>query len=146
MANYSDNTVTELNASDGSLVQTIPVVDLSRAVSSDGTHVWVTSLETVTELNASDGSLVQTILVGIDAQAVFSDGTYVWVANEYRQHGDRAQRLRRLVGQTIPRGQQSHGVSSEGTHVWVTNFYNPNQPPYGGTVTELNASGRLVGP
>src|ERR1039458_7575746 len=44
VANDYDNTVTELNASDGSYVQTIPVGSNPYAVSSDGTHVWVANL------------------------------------------------------------------------------------------------------
>ena len=43
VANTSDNTVTELNASDGSVVQTIPWAATPYGVSSDGTHVWVTN-------------------------------------------------------------------------------------------------------
>jgi YVTN family beta-propeller protein len=80
---FVGNRVTELNASDGSLVQSIGVGADPDAVSSDGTHVWVANSgdNTVTELNASDGSVVQTIGVGNDPQGISSDGTHVWVAN-----------------------------------------------------------------
>jgi YVTN family beta-propeller protein len=77
------STVTELNASTGAVVQTIGVGSTAYAVSSDGTHVWVTngSSSTVTELNASTGAVVQTIGVGSFPAGVSSDGTHVWVAN-----------------------------------------------------------------
>ena len=78
------NTVNELDASDGSLVQTIPVGSSPDAISSDGTHVWVANYgdNTVTELDASDGSLVQTIPVGENPAGISSDGTHVWVSDE----------------------------------------------------------------
>ena len=42
-----DNTVSELNASTGSVVQTITVGSGPYGVSSDGTHVWVTNLAAI---------------------------------------------------------------------------------------------------
>ena len=80
--NYEDNTVTELNASDGSVVQTIGVGAYPYVVSSDGTHVWVANSgsASVTELNPTDGSVVQTIGVGRGPIGVSSDGTS-WTAN-----------------------------------------------------------------
>ena len=83
MANDNDNTVTELDASTGAVVQTIGVGSYPYAVSSDGTHVWVTNVfdNTVTELDASTGAVVQTIGVGSFPIGVSSDGSHVWVAN-----------------------------------------------------------------
>ncbi len=54
VTNWGVGMVTELNASDGSLVQTIPVGIGPEGVSSDGTHVWVANSEsnTVTEFPA----------------------------------------------------------------------------------------------
>jgi DNA-binding beta-propeller fold protein YncE len=91
VANGIGNSVTELNAATGALVQVIsgskykfkhPV-----AVSSDGSHVWVTNRDgdSVTELAAATGALVQVISgsrygFGLP-QAISSDGTDVWVAN-----------------------------------------------------------------
>ncbi len=43
MANRDDNTVSELDASTGSVIQTITVGSDPLGVSSDGTHVWVTN-------------------------------------------------------------------------------------------------------
>ncbi len=83
MANQGGNTVTELDASTGSVVGTIGVGNLPFGVSSDGTHVWVTNGNdnTVTELDASTGAVVQTIGVASYPNGVSSDGTHVWVAN-----------------------------------------------------------------
>jgi YVTN family beta-propeller protein len=80
VANESDNSVSELNASTGSVIQTIPVGSPPFGVSSDGTHVWVAGFGVV-ELNASTGSVIQTITVGEGPSMVSSDGTHVWVTN-----------------------------------------------------------------
>ena len=59
--------MTELNASTGALVQVISGsmygFNSPRAISSDGTHVWVANRygNSVTELSASTGALVQVI-------------------------------------------------------------------------------------
>ena len=82
VANYNDNTVTELDASTGSVVQTIGVGNEPDGVSSDGTHVWVTNAgQHGDRARRFDGSVVQTIAVGSDPNGVSSDGTHVWVAN-----------------------------------------------------------------
>ena len=67
VANQGGNSVTEINASDGSFVQTLSggsygfgdPLDLAF----DGTHLWVSNWtgDSVTELNASNGSWIQTI-------------------------------------------------------------------------------------
>jgi DNA-binding beta-propeller fold protein YncE len=70
VVNYTGNSVTELNANDGSLVRTLsggsygfisPV-----GVAFDGSHIWVTNsgFNSVTELNAQDGSWVRTLSGG----------------------------------------------------------------------------------
>ena len=87
--------VNEMNVSDGSLVQTIPVGNLPSAITLDGTHVWVFNggiygdwnNPTITELNESDGSLVRTISLrgmgvsggGGGGASISSNGSDVWV-------------------------------------------------------------------
>jgi DNA-binding beta-propeller fold protein YncE len=60
-------------------------------ISSDGTHVWVSSLggpataESVIELDSATGALVQVITASSygfsEPFSLWSDGTDVWVAN-----------------------------------------------------------------
>ena len=83
------DTVVELSASTGVVVQTIPVSDSPLSISSDGTNVWVgcvipsnTHRGNVIELNASTGDVVQTLPVGLRPIGISSDGTDVWVANQ----------------------------------------------------------------
>ena len=67
IANFRGDSVTELNASNGSLVHVINATtdgfNAPRGVSVGGTHVWVTngSGNSVTELNALNGSLARII-------------------------------------------------------------------------------------
>ncbi len=91
VANANGDSVTELLASTGALVQLISGAsygfDVPDAVSSDGKDVWVANYNgnSVTELLASTGALVRVIKgssTGFNApDAVVSDSTHVWVAN-----------------------------------------------------------------
>jgi YVTN family beta-propeller protein len=83
---YAYDTVTELDASDGSVVRTIPVTYGAANMFSDGTHVWVGGGDGVTELDASTGSLVQIIETGSVngygvAALVSSIGDHAWAVN-----------------------------------------------------------------
>ena len=87
----SGDSVTELNAATGALVQVMsgPSYGFShpRAISSDGSHVWVANFggHSVTELDAATGALVQVIRgssYGFDSPwGISSDGSHVWVTN-----------------------------------------------------------------
>ncbi len=126
-------------ASAAAVVQTIAVGHDPFAVSSDGTHVWVTSASNgpLTEIDASTGAVVQTIDdAGVGDYGVSSDGTHVWVTSS--NSVTELDASTGAVVQTIfnPGGNGDgflYGVSSDGTHVWVTD-------EVGNTVTELDAS------
>ena len=81
VANSNDGTVSEIDASTGTVVNTITVGSDPVGVSSDGIHVWVTNSgiggtgDTVSEIDASTGTVVKTIKVGSDPRGVSSDGT-----------------------------------------------------------------------
>jgi YVTN family beta-propeller protein len=123
VTNSGSNTVSELNASTGSVIQTITVGHAPVGVSSDGTHVWVVNISgnTVSELNAATGSVIQTITVGTEPTGVSSDGTHVWVTNSGSNTLSELDASTGSVIQTIPVGTKPLGVSSDGTDVWVTN-------------------------
>jgi DNA-binding beta-propeller fold protein YncE len=57
VANFDDATVTELDASDGSIVQTIPCEGVPDGISSDGTHVWTSNLGS--GVICSDGTVTE---------------------------------------------------------------------------------------
>jgi YVTN family beta-propeller protein len=135
VVNGYSNSVTELDASTGAFVQTIPVGSGPYGVSSDGTDVWVANngSNLVTELDASTGAFVQTIPVGTAPLGISSDGTDVWVANSGSNSVTELDASTGALVQTIGVGSSPDGVSSDGTHVCVANFSSD-------TVTELNAS------
>jgi DNA-binding beta-propeller fold protein YncE len=153
VANYWDGTVTELNASDGSLVRAIPgsswcpLADSEycdntnpTALAFDGAHIWVAnaSLE-VSELNASDGSLVRTISptncpsCGITYPAgIAFDGAHIWVANWGEGlYGDSVIELNASDGSLVRTLSGSSygfsfayppvGMAFDGAHIWVAN-------------------------
>jgi outer membrane protein assembly factor BamB len=141
--------VTELNASDGSMIGTFTAGgDLSNpvALAFDGKHIWVGNVSgnSVTELNASDGSKVGTFTAGGDIQApgldgLVFDGAHIWVSNT---NGNSVTELNASDGSkvgTFTVGTNPVGLVFDGAHIWVTNS-NSN------SVTELNVSdGSQVG-
>ena len=78
-------TVSEIDASSGSVIATIRVGFGAVDVSSDGTHVWVADEfdNAVSDIEASSGTVIRTIPVGQNPFGVSSDGTHVWVTNYY---------------------------------------------------------------
>jgi YVTN family beta-propeller protein len=147
VVNEGANSVTELDASTGAVVQTIGVGNFDDAVSSDGIHVWVANSgdNTVTELDASTGAVVQTIGVGSGPEGISSDNADVWVANYGSGNGNTVTELDASTGavvQTIGVGNfPPNSISSDGTHVWVASF-----DYIGSSLTELGAStGAVIG-
>ena len=145
VANFYGNTVTELNASDGSLVRTItdgvvPYGGAPDAVSSDGTHAWVANRGTdslghssVIGINTSDGSQIAETVPFINAPpyGISSDGTHVWAAaaDSVTEITD----LDGLLTLNYINASGARAVSSDGTHVWLADAgFNE--------ITELDAS------
>jgi YVTN family beta-propeller protein len=135
VTNLGENTVSEIEASTGEVINTINVGKLPLGVSSDGTHVWVTNHtdNTVSEIKVASGEVIRTINVGRDPFGVSSDGTHVWIANSAADTVSEIEASSGEVINTIKAGFEPLGVSSDGTDVWVTN---------GGdnTVSEIEAS------
>ena len=146
VTNPPGNSVTELNASDGSLVRTLAGASYSfsypAGIAGDSSHIWVANSggNSVTEVNASDGSWVAT-LAGARygfyvPRAIALDGTHVWVANV---DGNSVTELNASDGSWVATlagasygFQGPWGMAADGTHVWVTNSG-------GNSVTELTA-------
>ena len=88
VADATGNSVTELNASDGSKVGTFTAGgDFNHpfALAFDGAHIWVANYygNSVTEFNASDGSKIGTFTAGgytTFPYALAFDGAHIWVA------------------------------------------------------------------
>ncbi len=152
--NSNGNSVTELSAATGALVQFISGskyrIKQPEAISSDGTHVWVANSPfgggSVTELSASTGALVQVIKGAqygfAEPEGISSDGTHVWVPNSLTNSVTELSAATGALVQIISGASYGFGdpraISSDGTHVWVPD-------PRTNSVTELSAAtGALV--
>jgi DNA-binding beta-propeller fold protein YncE len=144
VANLGGNSVTELNASDGSKVGTFDGggdILHPDALAFDGAHIWVGNQSSnVTEINASDGSKVGTFDGGGDiniADALGFDGAHVWVANAA---GNNVTELNASDGSKVGTFDGGGDISEpfalafDGAHIWVANGGSSN------SVTELEAS------
>jgi serine/threonine protein kinase/cold shock CspA family protein len=146
VANNSDNSVTELNASNGTWIQTLSGSKYQfndpTGIADDGTHVWIGNANgySVTELNASNGAWIQT-LSGSKYQfnypkAIAAEGSHVWVANGdgnsvTELNASNGAWIQTLSGSSKYQFNDPTGIADDGTHVWVGDKY---------SVTELNAS------
>jgi DNA-binding beta-propeller fold protein YncE len=145
--------VTELNASDGSLVQPLYGGNYSFndpvAIAADGADIWVANYESnsLTELSASDGSLVRSLSPGshgLDTpSAIAADGADIWVANYESNSLTELNASDGSLVQTLSPGSR-YGLNSpsaiavDGSRMWVANSASDS-------VTELNASnGTLI--
>ena len=83
VTNYSDSTITKLQASSGAVLGTYAVGVSPNGVAFDGTSIWVSSGrdDTVDKLLLATGAIVGTNPVGALPYAVAFDGSNIWVAN-----------------------------------------------------------------
>jgi YVTN family beta-propeller protein len=129
------NTLTELNASDGSFVRNVTVGNNPYGICFDGTNIWATnsSDNTVSEVRASDGTVLATINVGTDPVGATFDGANIWVANGGSNNVTKLSASTGANLGTFPVGNAPQSISFDGTNIWAANFND-------GTVSVLNAS------
>jgi len=135
VTNNSSNTVSKLQASDGTLLGTFAVGANPTSVTFDGANIWVTnfSSNTVSKLRASDGTLLGTFaVVGAPRGAAF-DGANIWVANDVSNTVSKLRASDGTLLGTFAVGTTPIGVAFDGANIWVAN-YGSN------TVSKLRAS------
>ncbi|MEI8148612.1 MAG: NHL repeat-containing protein [Actinomycetes bacterium] len=147
ITNEGGDSVTEVNASDGSWVRTLSGgnygFNLPTDIVFDGSHLWIANSagNTVTEVNSSDGSWVRTLSGGSYAfnypSGIAFDGTHLWVTNYYGNsvtevNASDGTRVRVVYGSSYKFSAPS-GIAFDGSHVWITNSG-------GNSVTEVNVS------
>ncbi len=86
VTNYGDDTVSVLNAADGSLVWTLDQVRAPYDLAFDGTRMWVTNtlggaLGSASVIRVLDGVLVETIPGGDNTLGIAFDGGFMWLTN-----------------------------------------------------------------
>src|SRR6202521_2989446 len=142
-ANYGDDTITKIQANDGTILGTFKVGSHPFGILFDGANVWVSNsgFNTVTKLRASDGTTLGTFTVGSGTGGpgwMAFDGQNVWVPFS----GGTVTKLRASDGKNMGTFTVAFGAFAAAfaaQNVWVTS---------GGasTVSELRASnGALIG-
>ena len=119
VANWYDNTVMKLRASDGVNLGTFAVATSPNAIAFDGTNIWVANYwgNNVMKLRASDGVNLGTFAVGDNPFALAFDGANIWVANAGRYN---VMKLRASDGVNV--GTFSVGAGPlvfDGANIWV---------------------------
>ncbi len=163
--------VTELNASDGTVVQTITVGQNPSAIAVDGAHVWIFnsgyygdwSGPYITELNASDGSFAQTIDLrghgvgggGGSGGSIASNGTDVWVDTGSGGGGigpggwgSNAIEIDAATGAIVGQIFQPEGsgpLTINGSTLWIAYSANPGQGLNGYLQEYNSATGAVIG-
>jgi outer membrane protein assembly factor BamB len=152
MNNVQGDRITELNASNGSLVRIINpkagVFD-QPAFAASGSRVWVSNYDgnSIIELNASNGSLVRVIkdraLAGLASpDSIAVSGAHLWVTTNLKSvielNASNGSLVRVINAKADGFEVMPTVYSFDDTHVWVMNTQS-------NSLTELNASnGSLV--
>lgn len=150
VANWLDNTITILDALDGSLVRTLEgrgvVAQRPVALRWDGTHMWIAYWQDnlVYRVNAA-GQLEHVLgyTEGIQQPvALLFDGAHIWIVNQGR--GQNAGSVTKVVTRNLrlfgsyPVGRFPTAITWDGDKIWVANGVDD-------TVTVLDAtSGRFL--
>jgi hypothetical protein len=122
VANFMDDTVTKLRASDGLSMATYSVGDAPQGICFDGGYIWTANKgdDTVTKLRANDGTVVGTYNVDSEPMAITFDGSHIWVTSEA---SGTVTKLRAsdggLVG-TYSVGGDYTDIAFDGADIWVT--------------------------
>ncbi len=138
----SANTVTKVDARDGTVRGVYSFGASPRGVVFDGAYVWVANAEsdTITKVSPADGRVVSTVSVEMPWVMAF-DGANLWVTNYYFFAPDWTQvssvtKVRASDGAvlgTYPVGVYPTGIAFDGADVWVASTNGPG-------VYELRAS------
>ena len=135
LTNYSDNTVSKIDATTGTVDDTITVGDSPRGICFDGTYVWVTNYSdnTVSKIDATTDTVDDTITVGDSPRGICFDGTYIWVANVGDGTLSKIVAATGTIANTITVRNNPDGICFDGAYVWVAHFSND-------TVSKLDAA------
>ncbi len=123
VTNCSSNSVTELVAATGAVVNTVAVGTCPTAVAFDGVNIWVTNLYdgTVSSFAAAKVTSTNTITVGNGPNGIAFDGVNIWVTNEYSNNVTKVVASSGAVAGTFPVGNRPQGVAFDGANIWVAN-------------------------
>jgi hypothetical protein len=136
VANYGDNTVTELRCSDGSNQGTYSAGGSGPTwVAYDGANIWVANYtsNTVTKLSIATGALEGTFTVGTNPAGLAFDGANIWVANYGSNTVTKLNASNGINLGTFAVGINPTALAFDGSNVWVVNAGS-------NSITQLRAS------
>lgn len=157
------NTITELNAIDGSLVQRLTTKEYGlknpTGIAFDGVNIWVANKDanSLTEINAADGKLIR--VLKDDAYQFNSptriafDGHHLWVTNAGGNslteidpaNGD----LLNVISGPDYSFNKPWGITFDGHNLWIANFGTENSAlgsseAGSDSLTEISTSGDFI--
>ena len=136
VTNASSNSVTRLQANDGTVLGTHIVGAGPAGIAYDGANIWVanTGDNTVTRIGARDGGIYPIVTVGTAPSGLAFDGANMWVTNTADNTVTRLSKLGvGAIKTTFPVGSFPLGIAFDGANIWVANGHD-------NTVTRLRAS------
>ena len=134
------NSVTKVQANDGSVLGTYRVGVSPDGIAFDGHNIWVNNggSNSVTKLRASDGKILGTYPMAGPGYGIAFDGAHLWVANG----GSGNITELALDGtslRTVPVGRGPHMIAYDRGNIWVANYDSNN-------VTKISATdGKVLG-
>ncbi|MGD0279663.1 MAG: YncE family protein [Smithella sp.] len=156
VVNYTPATVTEIRASDGVILQTIPVgtsgVSNPRLVAYDNVsnYIWVAvcSDNKVIKIDPATGNIVGDYDVPGFPYAIVFDGTYMWVTQGDLNTVAKIRTSDGTILATYNAGVAPNGITFDGTYIWITDQVYTGSPPFPMTtvctVTQIRASDGVV--
>jgi outer membrane protein assembly factor BamB len=133
ITNEVNNSVAELNASNGHLVTTLSGTgyrfNASDLIAADQSHIWIPNGSasnangTITELSASNGSLVRVLNEGSHGlnypAAIADDGKHVWITSGGSSLIELDASTGRWIRTISLPGASAGGISAVGNDVWI---------------------------
>jgi len=122
VTNYGGGNVSELRATDGSLIRTVSTGAGNQplGIAFDGTNMWVANRGgVVTKIRDSDGTVLGSFTVPTSPYGIAFDGAYLWVSGAYNNIVVRAN-----DGAIVEEwhNDATTGVAFDGAHIWIANL------------------------
>ena len=123
VANRGLDTLTELRASDGGLVRTVPLGGQTQpqALAFDGANIWAAgAFGKVFKVRATNGEVLGSFNIGGDPQGIAFDGANIWITSSRSVRKLRASNGE-FLGDFTP-GVGVGGVAFDGANIFVACF------------------------
>jgi YVTN family beta-propeller protein len=125
VSNNASNTVSKVQQSTGTVLNTVAVGEHPEGVAFDGTNIWVANYgsNNVSVVNASTASVVATYAAGMYPGALAYDGSHIWVVSFGVNTLTELNKSNGTVVNTYTFGSANIGLGGvlfDGTNIWVT--------------------------